>query len=40
MFLRLFPVATDGKDQTYWSLVEAVNTPDGPRQRTVTYLVS
>jgi hypothetical protein len=22
----------DGKDHTYWSLVETVRTPDGPRQ--------
>ncbi|MGH9433980.1 MAG: IS1634 family transposase, partial [Terriglobia bacterium] len=28
----------DGKDHTYWSLVEMVRTPDGPRQRTVCYL--
>ncbi len=28
----------DGKDHTYWSLVETVRTPDGPRQRTVCYL--
>ncbi|HEY6388255.1 MAG TPA: IS1634 family transposase [Candidatus Acidoferrum sp.] len=28
----------DGKDHTYWSLVETVRTPDGPRQRTLCYL--
>jgi hypothetical protein len=35
MFLRPYHVAKDGKDLTYWSLVETVRTPDGPRQRTV-----
>jgi len=38
MFLRPYRVAKDGKDHTYWSLVETVRTPDGPRQRTVCYL--
>jgi transposase len=38
MFLRPYHVAKDGKDLTYWSLVETVRTPDGPRQRTVCYL--
>ena len=38
MFLRPYQVAKDGKDHTYWSLVETVRTPDGPRQRTVCYL--
>jgi len=38
MFLRPYRVAKDGKDHTYWSLVETVGTPDGPRQRTVCYL--
>ncbi|HEY6845856.1 MAG TPA: IS1634 family transposase [Terracidiphilus sp.] len=28
----------DGKDHTYWSLVETVRTVDGPRQRTLCYL--
>jgi transposase len=28
----------DGKDHSYWSLVETVRTPDGPRQRTLCYL--
>jgi transposase len=37
MFLRPYHVAKDGKDLTYWSLVETVRTPDGPRQRTVCY---
>jgi hypothetical protein len=27
-----------GKDHSYWSLVETVRTPDGPRQRTLCYL--
>ena len=38
MFLRPYRLAKDGKDHTYWSLVETVRTPDGPRQRTVCYL--
>jgi len=38
MFLRPYRVAKDGKDHTYWSLVETVRTPDGPRQRTDCYL--
>jgi len=38
MFLRPYRVAKDGKDHTYWSLVETVRTPDGPRQRTVCSL--
>jgi hypothetical protein len=25
----------DGKDHTYWSLVETLCTPDGPRQKTL-----
>jgi transposase len=28
----------DGKAHTYWSLVETVRTPEGPRQRTLCYL--
>ena len=28
----------DGKDHTYWSLVETVRTANGPRQRTLCYL--
>ena len=28
----------DGKNHTYWSLVETVRTPDGPRQKTLCYL--
>ena len=27
-----------GKQHRYWSLVETVRTPDGPRQRTLCYL--
>src|ERR1700737_838789 len=38
MFLRSHGREKDGKDQTYWSLVETVRTPDGPRQRTLCYL--
>jgi transposase len=38
MFLRPYRFAKDGKDHTYWSLVETVRTADGPRQRTVCYL--
>src|SRR5215472_9982198 len=35
MFLREHRREKDGKDHTYWSLVETVRTPDGPRQRTL-----
>jgi transposase len=38
MFLRANRRTKDGKDHTYWSLVETVRTADGPRQRTVCYL--
>jgi hypothetical protein len=38
MFLRQHTRSKDGKDHTYWSLVETVRTADGPRQRTVCYL--
>ena len=38
MFLRRHGRCKDGKDHTYWSLVETVRTPDGPRQRTLCYL--
>ena len=38
MFLRPNHRNKDGKEHTYWSLVETVRTPDGPRQRTVCYL--
>ena len=38
MFLRRHARSKDGKDHTYWSLVETVRTPDGPRQRTLCYL--
>jgi transposase len=38
MFLRPNNRTKDGKPHTYWSLVETVRTPDGPRQRTVCYL--
>lgn len=38
MFLRPHARSKDGKDHTYWSLVETVRTPSGPRQRTLCYL--
>jgi hypothetical protein len=38
MFLRPNHRQKDGKDHIYWSLVETVRTPDGPRQRTLCYL--
>jgi transposase len=38
MFLRSHRREKDGKDHTYWSLVETVRTPDGPRQKTLCYL--
>jgi transposase len=38
MFLRPHLRSKDGKDHTYWSLVETVRRPDGPRQRRLCYL--
>ena len=38
MFLRPHARSKDGKDHTYWSLVETVRTPAGPRQKTLCYL--
>jgi transposase len=38
MFLRSNHRGKDGKDHTYWSLVETVRTADGPRQKTLCYL--
>src|SRR3989338_2762575 len=38
MFLRANHRDKDGKRHTYWSLVETVRTPDGPRQQTVCHL--
>ncbi len=38
MFLRPHQRSKDGKDHTYWSLVETVRTANGPRQRTLCYL--
>ena len=38
MFLRSHRRSKDGKPHTYWSLVETVRTPDGPRQRRLCYL--
>ena len=38
MFLRRHQRTKDGKPHGYWSLVETVRTPDGPRQRRLCYL--
>ena len=38
MFLRPHQRSKDGKEHTYWSLVETVRTVNGPRQRTLCYL--
>jgi hypothetical protein len=38
MYLRPHQRNKDGKDHTYWSLVETVRTVDGPRQQTLCYL--
>ena len=38
MFLRSHRRLKDGKPHAYWSLVETVRTPSGPRQRTLCYL--
>jgi transposase len=38
MFLRPNHRGKDGKEHTYWSLVETVRTRDGPRQKTLCYL--
>ena len=38
MFLRPNHRGKDGKEHTYWSLVESERTPDGPRQRTLCHL--
>src|ERR1035441_3621147 len=38
MFLGSHSRSKDGKAHIYWSLVETVRTPDGPRQRTICYL--
>ena len=38
MFLREHRRQKDGKDHSYWSLVETVRTADGARQRTLCYL--
>src|ERR1700740_2672148 len=38
MFLRPNHRGKDGKQHTYWSLVESVRTPDGPRQKTLCHL--
>jgi transposase len=38
MFLRPNRRNKDGKEHTYWSLVETVRTPQGPRQRLLCHL--
>jgi transposase len=38
MYLRPNLRRKDGKEHVYWSLVETVRTPDGPRQRRLCYL--
>jgi transposase len=38
MYLRPHSRSKDGKAHAYWSLVETVRTPDGPRQKSVCYL--
>jgi hypothetical protein len=38
MFIWKLRVHKDGKEHTYWSLVETVRTSDGPRQHTLCYL--
>ena len=38
MFLRQHGRSKDGKEHTYWSLVETERTPDGPRHKTLCYL--
>src|SRR5262245_9331566 len=38
MFLRSHQRHKDGKQHTYWSLVETGRTADGPRQRRLCYL--
>jgi transposase len=38
MFLRSNRRTKDGKQHTYWSLVETARTADGPRQKTLCYL--
>src|SRR5205807_10635860 len=38
MFLRPYKRFKDGKQHTYYALVESERTPDGPRQRTAAYV--
>jgi len=38
MFLRPNRRRKDGKEHNYWSLVESVRTPDGPRQKLLCHL--
>jgi transposase len=38
VFLRELRPRKNGKEHSYWSLVETVRTPEGPRQRTLCYL--
>jgi hypothetical protein len=37
MFLRQHGRIRNGKEHSYWSLVETVGTADSPRQRTLCY---
>jgi hypothetical protein len=37
MFLRQHGRIRNGKEHSYWSLVETVRTADSPRQRTLCY---
>src|SRR5260370_6887085 len=36
--MRLNLCSKESKEHTYWSLVESVRTPEGPRQRTLCHL--
>ena len=38
MFLRRYRRMKDGKQHTYYALVESIRTPAGPRQQVVAYL--
>jgi len=38
MFIRLITVNKNGKNHSYWALVESYRTSRGPRQRVVSYL--
>ena len=38
MFLKKLARQKNGKEHTYWALVESYRTKQGPRQRVVSYL--